>query len=146
MIYVIIVFDIRKGSGIHRKGFRMFPEMFGYENTLYWPRGKSPRGFGSAKGSFATALSGTTTGKAVLPHLSGTIACQAVLPLVRGIAGIRVGLFSCRPNRPCAGKTDLEETFTPSLDPKAQHINRGAGLAHDIHQDFSKSCAATLIL
>ena len=41
MIYVIIVYVLQKGSGIHRKGFRMFPEMFGYENTLYGPRGKA---------------------------------------------------------------------------------------------------------
>ena len=46
MIYGIIVFDLQKGSGIHRKGFRMFPEMFGYENTLFGPRGKVHEGFG----------------------------------------------------------------------------------------------------
>ena len=34
-----IVFGLRKGSGIHRKGFRMFSEMFGYENTLFGPTG-----------------------------------------------------------------------------------------------------------
>ena len=28
-----------------------------------------------------------------------------------------------------SGETDFEEAFTPSFDPRAQHINRGAGLA-----------------
>ena len=40
MIYGIIVFGHRKGSGIHWKGFWMFPEMFGYENTLFGPKGR----------------------------------------------------------------------------------------------------------
>ena len=44
MIYGIIVFDLRKSSGIHRKGFRMFPEMFGNENTLFGPKGKAHKG------------------------------------------------------------------------------------------------------
>ena len=62
----------------------MFTEVFGCKNTLYGPRGKSPRGFGSAKGSFATALSGTTAGKAVLPCLNGNTAYGAVLPRLSG--------------------------------------------------------------
>ena len=49
MIYGIIVFGLRKGSGIHRKGFRMFPEMFGYENTLFGPKGKAHEAFGKCK-------------------------------------------------------------------------------------------------
>ena len=48
-----IVFDLRKGSGIHRKGFRMFPEMFGYENTLFGPKGKHIMFLERAKGSFS---------------------------------------------------------------------------------------------
>ena len=52
MIYGIIVFDLRKGSGIHRKGFRMFPEMFGYENTLFGPKGKAHKVFGKRKRKF----------------------------------------------------------------------------------------------
>ena len=71
--------------------------------------------------------------EAVLPLKRYYRLSEAVLPLVHGSEGIRVGLFSCGPNRPCAGKTDLEEAFTASLDPKAQHINRGAGLAHGTH-------------
>ena len=34
-----------------------------------------------------------------------------------------------------SGKTDLEEAFTPSFDPRAQHINKGAGLAPNTHQE-----------
>jgi hypothetical protein len=109
-------------------------------------RGKTHEVLESAKGSFAAALSGTTAGKAVLPRKRYYRLGEAVLPLVRGAAGIRVGLFPCGPNRPCAGKTDLVEAFCPSLDPRAQHINRGAGLAHGIHQDFPSRVPATLAL
>ena len=52
MIYGIIVFGLRKGSRIHRKGFRMFPEMFGYENTLFGPKGKAHKVFGKRKRKF----------------------------------------------------------------------------------------------
>ena len=52
MIYGIIVLDLRKGSVIHRKGFRMFPEMFGYENTLFGPKGKAHEAFGKCKRKF----------------------------------------------------------------------------------------------
>ena len=46
------MFDLQKGSGIHRKGFRMFPEMFGYENTLFGPKGKAHEAFGKCKRKF----------------------------------------------------------------------------------------------
>ena len=52
MIYGIIVFGLRKGSGIHRKGFRMFPEMFGYENTLFGAKGKAHKDYGKCKRKF----------------------------------------------------------------------------------------------
>ena len=52
MIYGIIVFGHRKGSGIHRKGFRMFLEMFGNENTLFGPKGKAHKVFGKCKRKF----------------------------------------------------------------------------------------------
>ena len=58
MIYGIIVFDLRKGSGIHRKGFRMFPEMFGYENTLFGPKGKAHKVFGKRKRKFCGVQGG----------------------------------------------------------------------------------------
>ena len=44
-----MLFGLRKGSGIHRKGFRMFPEMFGYANTLFGPKRKSHKVFGKRK-------------------------------------------------------------------------------------------------
>ena len=50
----------------------MFPEVFGYNNTLYEPKGLNPRSVGNAKGSFAAAL----RSKAVLPHQGGTTACH----------------------------------------------------------------------
>ena len=52
MIYGIIVFGLRKGSGIHRKEFRMSPEMFGYENTLFGPKGKAHKVFEKRKRKF----------------------------------------------------------------------------------------------
>ena len=52
MIYGIIVFDLRKGSRIHRKGFWMFPEMFGYENTVFGPKGKAHKVFEKRKRKF----------------------------------------------------------------------------------------------
>ena len=52
MIYGIIVLGLRKGSGIHRKGFWMFPELFGYENTLFGPKGKAHKVFGKRKRKF----------------------------------------------------------------------------------------------
>ena len=52
MIYGIIVFGLQKGSGIHWMGFRMFLEMFGYENTLFGPKGKAHKVFGKHKRKF----------------------------------------------------------------------------------------------
>ena len=52
MIYGIIVFELRKGTGNHRKGFRMFLEMFGDENTLSRPKGKAHKAFGKCKRKF----------------------------------------------------------------------------------------------
>ena len=107
------MFDLQKGSGIHRKGFRMFPEMFGYENTLFGPKGKAHKVFGKRKRKF----------------------CGVQGPYARSLAS------GCRRREPwrlalesekdscLSGETDFVEAFTPSFDPKAQHINRGAGLA-----------------
>ena len=52
MIYGIIVFGLRKDSRIHRKGFRMFPEIFGHKNTLSGPKGKAHEVFGKRKRKF----------------------------------------------------------------------------------------------
>ena len=42
-----------------------------------------------------------------------------------------------------SGETDFVEAFTPSFDPKAQHINRGAGLAPKTLQETPSRVPAT---
>ena len=42
-----------------------------------------------------------------------------------------------------SGETDFVEAFTPSFDPKAQHINRGVGLAPETHQEKPRRVPAT---
>ena len=42
-----------------------------------------------------------------------------------------------------SGKTDFEEAFAPSFDPRAQHINRRAGLAPKTHQETPSRVTAT---
>src|SRR3989337_3923909 len=56
--------------------------------------------------------------------------------LWRLVLEVRVGLF-------LAGKTDFEEAFTTSFDPRAQHINRGAGLAPGTHKESPSHVPAT---
>ena len=108
MIYGIIMFGLWKGSEIHRKGFRMFPKMFGYENTLFGPKGKAHEAFGKCKRKFCGGQGPDARDPTVWPW---------------------------SPRRTLAfGKTDFEEAFTPSFDPRAQHINRGAGLAPKTQQ------------
>ena len=119
MIYGIIVFDLRKGSGIHRKGFRMFPEMFGYENTLFGPKGKAHKVFGKRKRKFC----GVQGPDARVPG----VWVQTPEPW-------RLALES-KKDSCLSGETDFVEAFTPSFDPKAQHINRGAGLAPKTYQE-----------
>ena len=127
MIYGIIVFGLRKGSGIHRKGFQMFPEMFGYENTLFGPKGKAHKVFGKRKRKFC----GVQGPDARVPGV-----------LVRRREPWRLALESEKDS--ClSGETDFVEAFTPSFDPKAQHINRGAGLAPKTHQETPSRVPAT---
>ena len=90
MIYRIIVFGHRKGSGIHRKGFRMFPEMFGYENTLFGPRGKAHEDLGRRKRSFAEVRGADARGHGVWGQTLRTLASGP---------GVREGLLPCVPNR-----------------------------------------------
>ena len=45
-----------------------------------------------------------------------------------------------------SGETDFVEAFTPSFDPRAQDINRGAGLAPKTHQETPSRVPATLPL
>ena len=47
-----IKIDIWDNSVWSPKGFRMFPEMFGYENTLFGPKGKAHKVFGKCKRNF----------------------------------------------------------------------------------------------
>ena len=56
--------------------------------------------------------------------------------LWRLVLEVREGLF-------LVGKTEFEEDLTPSFDPRAQHINRGAGLAPKTHQDTPSRVPAT---
>ena len=74
MIYGIIVFGLQKGSRIHWKGFRMFPEMFGYENTLFGPKGKSQKVFGKCKRKFCEAQGPDARVPGVWVQASGTLA------------------------------------------------------------------------
>ena len=74
MIYEIIVFGLRKGSGIHRKGFWMFPEMFGYENTLFGPKGKAHKVFGKRKRKFCGVQGPDTRVPGVWVQMPGTLA------------------------------------------------------------------------
>ena len=59
--------------------------------------------------------------------------------LWRLVLEVREGLF-------LAGKANFEEVLSPSFDPRAQHINRGAGLAPGTHQDTPSRVPATLSL
>ena len=103
----MIVFDLRKAYEIHRKGFRMFPKMFGVQEHFIWAKGESPRGFWKVQNE-------------VLRR-----------PEARRQEPWRLALeyekYSC-----LSGETDFEEAFTPSFDPRAQHI---LGLAPQRHQE-----------
>ena len=51
--------------------------------------------------------------------------------------------LECEQDSCLAGQTDLEEAFSPSFDPRAQHINRGAVLAHGRDQETLSHVPAT---
>ena len=112
------MFGHRKGSGNHQKGFRMFPEMFGYENTLFGPKGKAHKVFWKAQ---KEVLRSPGVGRQGPWHLA-----------------LESEKDSC-----LSGETDFVEVFTPSFDPKAQHINRGVGLAPKTHQETPSCVSAT---
>ena len=106
----------------------MFPEMFGHENTLSGPKGKAHEVLESAKGSFAESRGQTP----------GSLASGS-----RRREPWRLALESEKDS--ClSGETDFVEAFTPSFDPKAQHINRGVGLAPKTHQETPSCVSATL--
>ena len=126
-IYGIVVFDLWKGFGIHRKKFRMSPEMFGYENTLFGPKGKAHKVFGKHKRKFCGVQGPDAEAHGVWARHQDC------------------GVWSWSPSGTLAfrAKTDFEEAFAPSLDPRAQHINRGEGLAPKTHQETPSRVPAT---
>ena len=86
-----------------------------------WAKGESPRGFWKVQKSVFRRLEARRQGPWRLALESEKDSCLS-------------------------GKTDFEEAFTPSFDPKAQHINRGAGLAPKTDQDTPSRVPATLSL
>ena len=120
MIYGIIVFGHRKGSGC-------FPKCLGTRTLYLGQRGKPTRFLESAKGSFVESRGQTP----------GSLASGS-----RRREPWRLALESEKDS--ClSGETDFVEAFTPSFDPKAQHINRGAGLAPKTHQETPSRVPAT---
>ena len=93
----------------------MFREIFLCEDTLVGPRGKSHRALGRCKRKFCGSR-GPDARAGPDPR---------TLPFG---AGIREGLF-------LAFQTDFEDAHSPRNNTRAQHINRGAGLAPGGHQD-----------
>ena len=128
MIYGIIVFGLRKGSGIHRKVSGCFPKCFGTRTLYLGQRGKPTRFLERAKGSFAESRG----------QMPGSLASGS-----RRREPWRLALESEKDS--ClSGETDFVEDFTPSFDPKAQYINRGVGLAPKTHQETPSRVPATM--
>ena len=89
-----------------------------------WPKGESPQGFWKAQ-------------KEVLRSPGATLASGS-----RHREPWRLALESEKDS--ClSGETEFVEAFTPSFDPRAQHINRGAGLAPNTHQETPSRVPAT---
>ena len=104
--------SIGRGSGC-------FPKCLGTRTLYLGQRGKPTRFLESAKGSFAESRGQTP----------GSLASGS-----RRREPWRLALESEKDS--ClSGETDFVEAFTPSFDPKAQHINRGVGLAPKRHQE-----------
>ena len=95
---------------------------------VIWAKGESPQGF-----------------------------CKAQKEVLRSPGARRQGPWRLGPRREpwrlalesekdscLSGETDFVEAFTPSFDPKAQHINRGVGLAPKIDQETPSRVPATL--
>ena len=68
------MFDLRKESGIHRKGFWMFADMFGYENTLFGPKGKAHKVLGKSKRKFCRVQGPDARVPGVWVQTPGTLA------------------------------------------------------------------------
>ena len=113
---------------ISGRGSRCFPKCLGTRTLYLGQRGKPTRFLESAKGSFAESR-GQTPGS-----LASGSRRQGLWRLV-----LESEKDSC-----LSGETDFVEAFTPSFDPKAQYINRGAGLAPKAHQETPSRVAAIL--
>ena len=101
------------------RGSGCFPKCLGTRTLYLGQRGKPTRFLESAKGSFAESRGQTP----------GSLASGS-----RRREPWRLALESEKDS--CLlGETDFVEAFTPSFDPRAQHINRGAGLPKT-HQEF----------
>ena len=95
------------------RGSGCFPKCLGTRTLYLGQRGKPTRFLESTKGSFAESRGQTP----------GSLASGS-----RRREPWRLALESEKDS--ClSGETDFVEAFTPSFDPKAQHINRGVGLA-----------------
>ena len=123
----IVVFDLRKGSGIHRRGSGCFSKCLGTRTLYLGQRGKPTRFLESAKGSFAESRGQTP----------GSLASGARRREPWSLA-LESEKDSC-----LSGETDFVEAFTPSFDTKDQHINRGVGLAPKTHQETPSRVPAT---
>ena len=93
------------------------------------PRGQAHEALGRCKRSFAEARGPNAGDPGVWPWARR----QGLWRLV-----LESEWDSC-----LSGKTDFEEAFAPSFDPRAQHINRGAGLAPKTHQETPSRVPAT---
>ena len=109
------------------RGSGCFRECLGTRTLYLGQRGKPTRFLESAKGSFAESRGQTP----------GSLASGS-----RRREPWRLALESEKDSR-LSGEIDFVEAFTPSFDPKAQHINRGVGLAPKTHQETPSRVPAT---
>src|SRR3954466_14161618 len=112
----IVVFDLRKGSGNPSEGVPDVSRNVWAREHFIWAKGESPRGFWKVQ-------------KEVLRRPEAR--CQEPWRLGgRRREPWRLALESEKDS--ClSGETDFEEVFTPSFDPRAQHI--GVGLEPKTH-------------
>ena len=114
MIYGIIVFGLQNSV----EGVLDVSRNVWVREHVIWAKGESPQGFWKAQ-------------KEVLRS-----------PGARRRESWRLALESEKDS--ClSGETDFVEAFTPSFDPKAQHINRGVGQAPKTHQKTPSHVSAT---
>ncbi len=76
----------------------MFPEMFGYENTLFGPKGKAHKVFGKCKRKFCGVQGPNARVPGVWVQTPGTLESEK---------------DSC-----LSGEIDFVEAFNPSFDPQ----------------------------